>query len=219
MQGYGLRQLFSSLLKEFNLGQQSGRWGELVAFKGPKVYTAKLLPKGSIPVGPGLAGIAAAMVRSVVPMMSPTKSNSYLIPVNNGVMELFVAGGPVEGSKRFTSLERFRTNNGKSYYVQLRPQTTPYTITYEPRNSAVKTLRPDHDGRCFRVHGGQTKPEKGILIHEAPSVGWVTGCISPRPLNDFTIDHPNRKGNPSYRAMEELFSFVGKRADLFVLDW
>jgi hypothetical protein len=50
-------------------------------------------------------------------------------------------------------------------------------------------------------------------------VGWVIGCIAPRPLNDFTIEHRNAPGNPSHQAMDDLFSFVGARGDLFVLDW
>ena len=104
--------------------------------------------------------------------------------------------------------------------MQLHPKPDPYGITYEVGNTAVKKLRAGHDGRCFRVHGGKAGPEQGILIHEAPHVGWVTGCISPRPLNNFGVEFVNAAGNPSFLSMNELFQFVGAaRADLFVLDW
>lgn len=206
-------------LKEFTHGRRSGRWGELVAFKGPKVTAAKLLPKGPAVGGMGMVSMAASVVQNVGTMLTAMRNKSHLIPVNNGIVELSVADGPVFGSKRYTTMERYRADSGEGYYVQLRPRAAPYTITFEKRNSAVMKLRPRHDGRCFRVHGGQTRPEKGILIHEAPSVGWVIGCIGPRPLNDFTIDSPNANGNPSHRAMEDLFSFAGKGGDLFVLDW
>jgi len=117
-------------------------------------------------------------------------------------------------------MERFKTDDGKSWYVQLHPQANPYSVTYEPANSVVKGLRAGHDGRCFRVHGGKTLAEKGILIHEAPHVGWVIGCISPRPLNNYKTEFANAVGNPSYQCMNELFRFVGHRpADFFVVDW
>jgi hypothetical protein len=87
-------------------------------------------------------------------------------------------------------------------------------------NSAVKHLwNKKHNGKCFRVHGGHSGPEQGILIHEAPNVGWLIGCISPRPLKNFTTEFANQPGNPSNKCMEELFRFVGGQGDLFVLDW
>ncbi len=179
-------------LRAFKHGAQSGRWGELVAVKGPKVTAARLSTGG------GSGGIQ----------------------LENGVLELSSVGAMTE-VKRFTSMERFKTDNGKGFYVQLHPKPDPYWITFEPGNSAVKHLRPGkHDGRCFRVHGGKPGPEQGILIHEAPHVGWVIGCLSPRPLNNFTKEFDNAPGNPSYNSMNELFSFVGVgRADFFVLDW
>lgn len=122
--------------------------------------------------------------------------------------------------KRFTTVERFKADSGKGFYVQLHPQPNPYFITFESGNSAVKKLRTGHDGRCFRVHGGKPGPEQGILIHEAPHVGWVIGCIGPRPLHDFSTDGQNVPGNPSAKAMEELFRLVGReRSPFFVLDW
>ena len=207
-------------LKEFSYGHRSGRWGELIAFKGPKVNSAKLLPKHSVNCGAGPLTTVASVAQNIGNFLAAAmQSKTHLVPVNNGVLELSIADGPVFGTKRYTSMERFKADSGSGYYVQLRPRPTPYKLTYEKHNSAVMKLRSGHDGRCFRVHGGETRPERGILIHEAPHVGWVVGCIAPRPLNDFTIEHKNATGNPSYQAMEDLFSFAGSGADLFVLDW
>lgn len=207
-------------LKEFSFGHRSGRWGEMIAFKGPKVNSAKLLPKHPVSGGAGLFTTVASVAQNIGTFLATAaESKAHLVPTNHGILELSTAEGPVFGTKRYTSMERFKADNGNGYYVQLRPRPTPYKLTYEKNNSAVMKLRAGHDGRCFRVHGGQTRPEKGILIHEAPNVSWVIGCIAPRPLNDYTIEHRNATGNPSYQAMEDLFSFVGSRADLFVLDW
>ena len=178
---------------------QSGRWGELIAVKGPKVTSVRLSSKPD----------------------STNKNGSKAIPIGNGTVQLSTTGeGEFSEVKRFTSIERFKADSGAGYYVQLHPKPDPYWITHEVGNSAVKHLRPGHDGQCLRVHGGKRGPEQGILIHEAPHVGWVIGCISPRPLNNFTIAFHNNSGNPSAQAMKELFGFVGAdRADFFVMDW
>ncbi len=184
-------------LREFHHGQQSGRWGELVAIKGPKVTSVQLSPVGVSNAGKGAT-----------------------IGVSYGTLQLSTTGAAISEEKHYTSMERFKTNNGKSWFVQLHPQPHPYRITFEPHNSKVKELRTGHDGNCFRVHGGKSLAEQGILIHEAPHVGWVIGCISPRPLNNFSREFPNQPGNPSYNSMHDLFRFVGKeQAELFVLDW
>jgi len=181
-------------LRSFRHGAQSGRWGELVAIKGPKVTSARL--------------------------SSGSSGDSTGIRMENGVIQLTTTGGTLAEEQHFTSMERFHTNDGKGFYVELHPKPDPYWITLEYGNSAVKELRKDHDGRCFRVHGGKPGPEQGILIHEAPHVGWLIGCLSPRPLNNFAVEFKNERGNPSYQAMNQLIQFVGPaRADFFVLDW
>ncbi len=187
-------------LREFRRGHQSGRWGELIAVKGPKVTAARLASWSlSSPLG---------------------NAGSSRIPVGNGTLELSMSEGAVEEVKRFTTIERFHANSGRGFYVQLHPKPDPYGITYEVGNTAVRKLRDGHDGRCFRVHGGKPGAEQGILIHEAPNVGYVIGCISPRPLNNFKVEFDNVPGNPSFQSMNELFRFVGgERAELFVLDW
>ena len=188
-------------LREFKHGRQSGRWGQLIAVKGPKIKAVRLSPDAGSISGNGISGNGS-------------------ISIDTGVLDLDMEGSAITETKKYTSMERFRTNDSKSYYVQLHPKPEPYWITYEPGNSAVKKLRPGHDGRCFRVHGGNKGPEQGILIHEAPHVGWLIGCISPRPLHNYGVEFPNDPTNPSYVSMNELFHFVAhERANLFVLDW
>jgi len=181
-------------LNAFMHGQQSGRWGQLIAVKGPKITSVRVLSAGATEVG--------------------------MIDIPTGTLKFSTDGAQITELKKYTSMERFKSNDGQGWYVQLHPRATPYRITYEAGNSAVKTLRAGHDGRCFRVHGGKPGPEQGILIHEAPHVGWLIGCISPRPLGNLRTEFHNVPGNPSYTAMDELFRLVGpSAADLFVLDW
>jgi len=188
-------------LRAFNHGRQSGRWGQMIAVKGPKIKRVHLSADTGSNSGDGVSGAGS-------------------IAIDTGVLELETEGGAIAEVKKYTSMERFRSNDGKGYYVQLHPKAEPYSITYESGNSAVKELRRGHDGRCFRVHGGNKGPEQGILIHEAPHVGWLIGCISPRPLHNYGVEFPNDPTNPSYLSMNELFHFVDdRRADLFVLDW
>ena len=128
------------------------------------------------------------------------------ITVPSGVLEV-KSSGSVEEVARYTTIERM------DGYVQLRPRPTPYTVTYEMNNPVVAKLK--HGGNCFRVHGGQTKPEQGILIHEAPHVGWLIGCIGPRKLDDKSLDC-----DTALKAVVDLHKHIGAaRADFFVLDW
>ena len=115
--------------------------------------------------------------------------------------------------------------------MQTRPRTEPYELSMI-RSSAVAKLDEKYamqlnpEGRCLKVHGHGYKQqgtgaEAGILIHEAPHVGWLIGCISPREKNK------RKQGDdrgPSQRAMELIFNAmggfsVGTRASLIVLDW
>jgi hypothetical protein len=152
----------------------------------------------------------------------PPRARGYqAIKLGDGrTLHLSTDGEPIQEVKRFTTMERFRADSGEGYYVQLRPKSDPYTIHVELGNRVVKTLRPGHDGRCFRIHGQETARERGILIHEAPNVSWVIGCISPRPLGNFTTSFRNEPSNPSSVSMNELIQFVGReKANLFVNDW
>jgi len=71
----------------------------------------------------------------------------------------------------------------------------------------------------IRVLGGETEAQRGILIHEAPHVGWVIGCIGPRPYGDRDA-YPNRAGNPSDVAIREIIAEMKRRGgtgNLFVV--
>jgi hypothetical protein len=184
-------------LVEFHYGRMSGRWGQLLAIKGPTVTAAVILATAAPP---------------------PRSPGHQSVAIDGKTLHLSTDGEPIQEVRRYTTMERFRADSGNGYYVQLRPRTDPYAILFESGNPAVAKLRPD--GKCFRVYGGKTAQERGILIHEAPNVSWVIGCIAPRPLGDFTIAFPNPRSNPSSLTMNELFDFAGKaQANFFVEDW
>ena len=172
---------------------QYGRFGTMVVVQGGEVTSVKISQSN------GSAGSDAE------------------IAVPAGVLEISTSDGDeVEEVSRYTTIERM------GGYIQLKPQeyngnvykSGAYQLTYEPTNPVVAELA-GTGGRCFRVHGGVTAQERGILIHEAPHVGFVKGCIGPRRIGDI---------NPGYSAsahsaMEELFALQPRPSALFVLDW
>lgn len=174
----------------FNYSRFKGRWGELVVIKGPKVTRVELLSSGP----------------------SSADDEDTSVPVEHGTLKLTVTSGKVVATKHFTSMERM------DGYIQLHPKADPYWVTYENHNSVVKKL--NNTGECLRVHGGKPGGEQGILIHEAPHVGWLIGCISPRTLGlQKPLLRPDT-GNDSSKAMKDIISDVKPaRADFFVLDW
>jgi hypothetical protein len=131
--------------------------------------------------------------------------------------------GDIASTKLFTTIERYRTNDGRVNewdigFVRMVSREAPYGLHVE-RNERVKTLRKGHDGLCLRVLGGATTQQQGILIHEAPNVTWVVGCIGPRPHGDRRA-FDNRPGNPSDQALREIvgeFTKRGSKGSLFVL--
>ena len=103
----------------------------------------------------------------------------------------------------------------------LKPLSAQITMDRtQPGNPVVAGLRRGHNGNCIRIHGGNPGAEEGILIHEAPHVGWLTGCISPRPKDNHGV-FDNADGNPSYVAMDEIMTAVNSyargRGSLFVM--
>jgi hypothetical protein len=172
---------------------QYGRFGTMVVVRGGEVASVKISPSN---------GSAA---------------NDAQISVPAGVLEISTSDGDtVEEISRYTTIERMHG------YIQLKPQeyngkaykAGPYRLTYEPTNPVVAELS-GTGGRCFRVHGGVTAQERAILIHEAPHVGFVTGCIGPRRYGDI---NPGYTGS-AHSAMEELFALQPQPSALFVLDW
>lgn len=142
--------------------------------------------------------------------------------INNRTVYAAVSG-EVVSTRLFTTVERYRTDDGKVNkwdigYVRMVSREEPYGLKVE-KNEVVKTLRRGHDGICLRVLGGATQQQRGILIHEAPHVGWVVGCIGPRPHGDRRA-YDNVPGNPADKAVREIVAEVAKRGGkgtLFVM--
>lgn len=133
-------------------------------------------------------------------------ATSVIVP--GGRLEIAYSGGLREVA-RYTTIERTDHN-----MVILPPQPNPYFATYEPNNPNVRQLT-ETGGRCFRVLGGHTLAQLGILIHAAPHVGWLEGCISPRKLGDKALETRS-----TFFAMLELYQIIGNyRAPFFVTDW
>jgi len=122
-------------------------------------------------------------------------------------------------------MERYRADSGTGFYMQTRPQPQkPYRLTMFVSTTVARL---NTSGQCLRVHDHGyvqqgTGNEAGILVHEAPHVGWLIGCISPRlPNNRVTNSHDV---TPSRQAMTAIFNAMGgfasgKDASLIVLDW
>lgn len=170
----------------------SGRFGTMIVLQGGKV------DKVRITSGNG-----------------PSSSGAIVVPT--GVLDVTTAdGGGVKELKRFTTIERM------GGYVQLKPQEYngkkykegPYGLSYESANAVVSKL-PGSGGRCFRVLGGLTPQERAILIHAAPNVAWLIGCIGPRRLGDRSTGNTET----TFSAMSELFGITPRPSALFVLDW
>jgi len=197
----------------FTWGGLEGRYGELIAIRGPRVTAASILNDGA-----------------------PESDTCFrLLPGGVRSLSFTSDGVAVSEIKRYTTIERM------GGFVQLRPncghfktmKNGAYEVTFEPHNSEVQHLYQSkdakgewtgqvvHTGSCLRIHGAVTLKEQGILIHEASNVSWLTGCISPRTFNNYKVSLENKpKTNASYLAMNELFQFIGRdRANFFVLDW
>jgi hypothetical protein len=191
------------LTQSANVKRISGMWGTMIMIVGDPVRAAQFDQPIMGPLFPG--------------------EQRDVVMLNRRPVHLVVKGA-IKSRKEFTTIERYRTNSGTVNqwdigYVRLVGRDMPYGLRVEKNNSAVKKLRDGHDGACIRVLGGQTEAQRGILIHEAPHVGWVIGCISPRPHGDREA-YPNRPGNPSDVAVREIIGEMkrlGGTGNLFVL--
>ena len=184
-----------------NVIHYSGRWGSLLLLRGPQVY--------------GVASIADDS-------QAPATVGPQYVTLADQKLQLTTDGQAIGLSKEYTSMERYRTDYGelRGRWIMLHPRPNAYDLTYEPHNGNVQGLRPGHSGNCIRVGGGNPGAEQGILIHEAPNVTWLTGCISPRPKDD-KREFENTDGNPSFNAqaeiMRELNTYGAGRGSLYVL--
>ena len=187
----------ASVTAKPSIKRKSGRWGSMLMVTGPKVTAASF----------ALAGAAGAV----------TFAGRALSLATEG-------GGGAFRTKEYTTLERYRGSFGSleqsERFVMMPAKEEPYPLRVERGNSVVKTLRKGHSGDCIRVLGGETRAQRGILIHEAPNVGWVIGCIGPRPKGNKRV-FSNEDGNPSFVAMkqilDEMTAFGHGKGQLFVL--
>lgn len=145
--------------------------------------------------------------------------------INGRKIHLVVEGGR-ESQKLYTTVERYRNNDGTLHqkydygYVRLVSRAEPYGLKTATGSKTVQTLRKDHDGAYIKIEGTAPGQQSNILIHEAPHVGWVVGCIGPRPFGNRGLFR-NEPGNPSDLAFREIYRTLqahGKgRGRLFVL--
>jgi hypothetical protein len=206
---------------------KSGRWGTLALVRGPKIQSVTFVEAAlaNVPVAGGALGAMEIAGRIIMDALTTPLAQGGIqaIPFAGRVLELVTDSKPVELLKEYTSMERFRSDHGsaKGGYVQLHPRPEAYPLRFESNNSVVKKMRPGHSGKCIRVLDTRPGPESGILIHEAPHVGWLIGCISPRPKGN-RMEFENRDGNPSFMALNEIINemlkHAGGRGSLYVLD-
>lgn len=138
-------------------------------------------------------------------------------------LHLVAEHGEIGAVREFDSLERV----GGFVHLDANTDAVPFyplkmEINFRVRDSFEAGGVKDHNGgRCFRVLKHPTKKSDGvmagILVHEAPHVGWLTGCVAPGKRQG------DRFGDSSRRAMNEIFQMTGgfapnKSARLIVLD-
>jgi hypothetical protein len=218
-------------MQEFRYSGRSGRWGRMLVVEGPKVLSARFLPAaqavaaGFASVVPGyvpVAGLAPAAASRACPASAPPNGNT--VPFADRALRLATDGGAIKRLTEFDTMERFRADDGKGFYMQVKPRPhKPYPLTMMTAGLVAKLNKTGH---CLRVddHGyvqQGTNQTAGILVHEAPHVGWLIGCIAPREKNKRI---PNNDRGPSQRAMDFIFRAMGgfregKMASLIVLDW
>lgn len=205
-------------LQEFRYGHRSGRWGTMAMIEGPKIYGV---------LAGGVAQAAAQIAAAVLAPVTVFAGTPGAAPLQLGGKDftLVTDGNAVTKSTELDSMERFRADSGHGFYMQTRPQPQkPYKLTMYVSSTVAKL---NGSGRCLRVHDhgylqqGSGGPA-GILVHEAPHVGWLIGCISPRPKNNRIPNNEDK--TPSHQAMEAIFDAMGgfgagKEASLIVLDW
>ncbi len=159
------------------------------------------------------------------PIMGPLFEGEtrHTVTISNREVHLVVKGS-IASTRLYTTVERYRTDDGRVNqwdfgYVRLMSRDMPYDLRNERGNSVVRTLRDGHDGACIRILGGSSAQQRAILIHEAPHVGWVVGCIGPRPHGN-RQGFVNRPGNPADLATREIMAELARRGGtgkLFVL--
>jgi hypothetical protein len=140
---------------------------------------------------------------------------SLEVNTNAGKRELHlrVESGAVGAVREYDSLERV----GDYTHLNANHESMPFYPLKKEVNSNVLQID-GSDGQCFRVLNHINRNNKGvlsgILIHEAPHVGWLIGCIAPGRRSE-----KDTFGSSSRRAMKEILALAkGGNARLIVLD-
>ncbi len=200
--------------------KQGGRWGRLGVLFGPQIDECAFEP---------------------LRQQSSVASGSPLSVAFAGRM-LYCASGKsreVLLFREYQSMERFRSNLGEldvqeiidnkpvikyKGFVALPSSATPYDICSNGgrEGKLQKHVPPPRYLRITQPPGiapRLTSLQRNILIHQAPHVGWLTGCISPRPIGDEAV-YANDGKNKSCLAMSEILNLIhagGNKGKLFVL--
>jgi hypothetical protein len=213
---------------EFKYGAKSGRWGTMAVVEGPAVLAGNFMGLTS-EQGLLLAGVASTLITAGAVALNPfaaaaAKPQVASISLGGRTVLMLTAGGKITRVTEFDTMERFRADSGKGFYMQVKPRPQePYLLTMMKSSTVAKLNK---SGECLRVHGHGyvqqgTNTTAGILVHEAPNVSWLIGCIAPR------LKGNRKQGSErsvSTQAMDFIFNAMGgfangKRASLLVLDW
>jgi hypothetical protein len=182
----------------------SGQWGTMMMIIGPRITYASFTHR--------------------LPNWRGGERTEEMDFVGRKLYLTVVGREPIASTKLFTTVERYRTDGGSlnQYgfgYVRMVSRDEPYGVQNETDNPIAKKYLKRGSGKCIRVLGGATLQQQAILIHDAPHVGFVVGCIGPRPWNDRSA-YRNVENNPSDLAVQEIMAQLAKahgKGSLFVL--
>lgn len=212
-------------LQEFHFGHRSGRWGNMMMIEGPRVFGVLMSPLAQTAAVAGTA-VSKGVLTAMMPF-APAHLDLGVEPLSLGgkTLSMVTDGSKVTQTTEFDTMERFRADNGRGFYMQTRPQPQkPYKLSMFVSSTVARL---NTSGQCLKVHDHGyvqqgTGGEAGILVHEAPHVGWLIGCISPRLPNNRVTN--SQDVTPSRQAINAIFNAMGgfasgKEASLIVLDW
>lgn len=182
----------------------SGHWGTMMMIVGPRITHASFTPR--------------------VPNWRGGERSEEMTFVGRALHLCMMGDVSIASTKLFTTIERYRTDGGHLNewgfgYVRMLSRDLPYGLQNETANPVVRRYLARGKGDCIRVLGGATLQQQTILIHDAPHVGFVIGCIGPRPHNDRRA-YQNVAHNPSDLAVREIMGELAKakgKGSLYVL--
>jgi hypothetical protein len=183
----------------------SGQWGTMAMIIGPRITRASFTPAPS-------------------PTLQEGEHRLEIDFVGRRLHLSLQGENQLQSMKLFTTIERYRTDGGQLNqwgfgYVRMLSREEPYGLRNETGNPVVKKYLKRGKGDCIRILGGATGQQRAILIHDAPHVGFVIGCIGPRPWNDRRA-YFNVANNPSDTAVREIMGELSKaqgKGSLYVL--